>query len=148
MSERLFDPAHVDTAIQFTLGQRLMDQKAQEYLYVKAEEAINKGSVVRVDEAHSAHLMSTAAVIGNRVGVAAATLAKDNFGWVSIYGVGNLNVKANTGADRTLYSNATSGTLSATAANDRVDGIVVTTAKGAGDGLAAGMWQYPQVVLR
>lgn len=149
MSERLFDPAHVDGVgkIQFTLHQRLKDDEGQEYAYYQAGSAVAAGQVVRLLSDGTGAPLSNAAVIGNRVGVAMSALAKDEYGWASIYGRGNVEAGANAAKDVSLYPGGAAGTVDDTVrASQRVSGMVLTAPRGAGAGPAAAMWQYPQIV--
>lgn len=90
---------------------------------------------------------NSATTIGQACGVAQVAFADDDYGWLQIYGVTNVQVSASAAANVALNSTATDGQLDddATTGAEVIDGIVLTTARGGTAGTAPGYLQYPRV---
>lgn len=132
----------------FGLGDRYRDQAGKEYVYVKASAAIAQYDVVTYDETYNttvAPLSTSNDAVGDKVGVAPAAFASGDYGWLQIYGVATINVKASCAANVKLNTTATAGSLDddATSTAKTVLGLYLTTARAASDGSAAGVLNYP-----
>jgi hypothetical protein len=66
---------------------------------------------------------------------------------MQIYGPANVNVLASCGANKAINTTATAGTLDddATAGSEVISGLVLTTARSTGTGLAPAMLNHPTV---
>jgi hypothetical protein len=130
----------------FGLGDRHIDQTGNEYVYVQAGVGgITANFVATIDEAYAAVMVSTSNdARGDLLGVALATIAANSFGWVQVKGVCNVQVAASCAANVRLNTTATAGQLDddGTAGSITCDGIVLTTARGAGAGTAPGVLNY------
>jgi hypothetical protein len=145
-----FTRADADPA--FTLGQLVRGSDGTEWAYVQADGAIaSAGQVVLLDEGWQAALASTtntATGFGQRCGVAAGALADNEYGWVQVGGVCDaIQVAASCAANVALNSTATAGQIDddATAGAEVINGIVLTTARAASAGTAAGVIFDPKV---
>lgn len=132
----------------FSLGQRMQDADGKEYVYVQANGAITANDVVILTEAYQADQIDTtnsAGAIGDKVGVAAATFADNDYGWVQIYGACTVNVATSCAANTKLNTTATSGRIDddATAGAETIFGLVTTAAESSN--AAAGMLNYPMI---
>ena len=147
MSSRTFNPTFVDAVSTETLGQRNVDHRGHEFMYVRASSALPVGSAVRIDDDFDAELMTTArATAGARVGVVGTALPSGNYGWVSIYGDGPLLVRASCAADVALYTSGVSGSLDdASSSQVQIRGIHLTASREASDGAENASWSYPGV---
>lgn len=129
------------------LGDRLIDNAGNEYLWVSFGGAVaSAGQVVVIDEAYSALLLSTANdARGDLVGVVPYAAASGEFGWVQVKGVAQIQVLASAAANTRLNTTATAGALDddGTASAMQVQGIYLTTARAASPGTAPGVLNYP-----
>lgn len=127
--------------IPFRLGQKFIDDQNRGWMFVRAEGALSIGTVVAIDENFDAYPITKAlADAGNKIGVAPAAFADEELGWVQISGiVANVLVLASCAADVALYTCATAGSIDdASASQTKINGIVLTTARAASDGVAPG----------
>ena len=131
----------------FGLGDRHVAHDGKEYVYVQASGAITgAGYVVSIDEDYQAAMLSTSNdAKGDKVGVAPAAFADNDYGWVQIYGPCVIRVAASAAANARLNSTATAGQIDddGTAGALPVEGAVLTTANGGSAGTAAGILTYP-----
>lgn len=120
------------------LGTVHVDHRGYRWMYVRAEGALSVGTVVAIDEAFDAFPLTKAlADAGNKIGVAQVAAADEDFCWVLVYGIGQALVLASCAADVALYTCATAGSLDdTTTSQTKINGIVLTTARGGTDGLA------------
>ncbi len=130
----------------FGLGDRHIDQIGNEYVYVQAGSGgITANFVATIDEAYGAVMVSTSNdARGDLLGVAPVTIAASSFGWVQVKGVCNVQVAASCAANVRLNTTGTAGQLDddGTAGSITCDGIVLTTARGAGAGTAPAVLNY------
>ncbi len=84
---------------------------------------------------------------GKPVGVAKAAIPANGYGWLQVYGNGQVQVLASAAAFTRLNSTATAGSLDddATIASRVIDGIALTASRPASAGLAAGFLNWPRV---
>jgi hypothetical protein len=138
-----------DTSARFALGTRVSGSGGTEWIYVQADGAITAvGYVASIDEAFQATLLSTSNdAEGDLVGVAAVAFADDEYGWLQVKGPASIQVAASCAANVSLNATSTAGQLDddGTAASMRVEGAVLTTARGGTAGTAAGMLNDPVV---
>lgn len=128
----------------FALGDRYVDQSGNGWVYVQASAAITgAGFVCTIDENYAATMVtSTNAARGDLIGVAAVAFASGEFGWLQTSGVfANVQVLASCAANARLNTTATAGALDddGTVGAEVIDHIVLTTARGAGQGNAPGL---------
>ena len=135
----------VDVLGNHTLGQRGRDHRGDEFIFAKASSAISARQVVIVDENHNAYPVTAAnSDRGDRGAVAEHDVASGSYSWFSIYGKGNIHVLASAAASASLYTSATAGSLDdASASQNRIQNIYLTTARGGSAGVAPGVWYYP-----
>lgn len=130
----------------FGLGDRHVDQSGNEYLYVQAGSGgITANFVATIDEAYGAVMVSNSnSARGDLLGVAPATIAANSFGWVQVKGVCNIQVAASCAANARLNVTTTAGQIDddGTAGRQICEGVVLTTARGAGAGTAPGVLNY------
>ena len=140
-----FSRTYPDGEQQHTHGQRARDHRGFEYIFVKAGSAITAGRTTVVDEEHGSHHVTNAnSDRGDRAGVAFVDIPSGHYGWICIYGVGNVRVAANCGANRNIYTTSTAGVLDDTASGQQlITGIYLTTARGGTAGAAPAVWSYP-----
>lgn len=131
------------------LGDRYTDQVGKEYVYVQATSAITgAGYVAIIDEAYAAVMVSTSVdKIGNLIGVAGVAFAAADYGWLQVKGPCLVRVAASCAANVTLNTTATAGQLDddGTAGALAINGLVLTTARSASAGTAAGLLNYCSV---
>lgn len=127
-----------DASEKWALGTRIQKHDDREYMYVEANEALTAGNAVLVHEDYGAEQIdATSAAPGTGQGMPAglvvATIASGGFGWIQIYGPGDvsLNVATSCAAHTMLHATATPGRLddAIAAGLERIDGIVCTAAE-------------------
>jgi hypothetical protein len=136
---------------EFEIGTRVHHSN-KEYIYVEADEALAAGDACIVMEDYGAsQLESTISAAGTGqgmpVGLCVAAIASGGFGWLQIYGVGdvNLNVGSSCAVHTQLTSSSSAGRVddATTSGLEVVDGLVTT---GAESSNAAACWlNYPTV---
>ena len=133
----------------FSLGQQMQDADGNVYVYVQANGAITgAGYVCAFDEAGQAVMATnTTAVYGDRVGVAKAAFADNDYGWLQVYGPTPIRVAASCAANAVITSTTTAGQLddAAGAGTKTIVGAALTTANGGTAANAAGILNYPTV---
>jgi hypothetical protein len=125
---------------------RHINEKA--YIFAQADGAITANDVCLVDASNQADQLDTTnsgSGFGLRCGVAAATLADNEYGWVQIYGPCTVNVATSCAANTALNSTATAGRIDddATSGAEVVSGLVTTAAEASNT--AAAYLNYPTV---
>lgn len=146
------DPTQVHTSASFKLGTRAQDAGGREFVYVGADAAITAGDACIVHEDYGAQGITTTLAAagtgqGKQVGVAMATLASGEFGWLCIFGTGTdvvVKVSASCAAFTTLQTTATAGQLD-DAATAAVAGIVLIAANGGSAATVQAVLTYPRV---
>ena len=93
-----------------------------EFMYVKSNDAILKGSVCMWDEVFNAALLPSAVTQGFPFGVAMAPMASGTYGWIQLAGRAVYKTNATVAADGVLAI-AAAGILGATATGKQVMGI-------------------------
>ena len=141
-----FDLAE-DTA-KFAVGTHMKGAAGKEYVYVQANGALAAGDVAQLDETYQATpitLTTSAAAIGDLVGVAEGAFTDNQYGWVQIKGACSVSVNTGAAANTKLNTTATGGELDddATSGAETILGLVTTAAESGG--LAAGMLNYPMI---
>lgn len=132
-----------------TLGVVKHDADGNAYIFVQADGAITAGDVVLVTEAFQADALETtnsAGAIGDRVGVAKATFADDDYGWVQVFGVASaINAATGATANTELNSTATAGRVDddGTTGAESISGLFITAT--AADNTAAGILNWPAI---
>lgn len=130
----------------FGLGDVHTDSAGKEYVYVQADGAISANDVVIITEAYQADAIDTtnsAGAIGDRVGVAPADFADDDYGWVQVKGPCTINVATSASANTKLNTTGTAGRVDddATTGAETIQGLYTTAAESSN--AAAGMLLYP-----
>lgn len=116
------------------VGTRAADHRGYEYIYVHANGAIAQYDFVVFDETFEGY-QGTKALAEDHcsVGVAQVALADNDYGWVMVKGVGEVNALTSCAAEVQLYTSATAGHLDdADASQHAVIGIRLSTAVGGG----------------
>lgn len=126
--------ASLDEGKGFGLGNRYCDHSGNEYLFVQANGAITANDVVIINEdyqADQADTTNSAGALGDRVGVASATFADDEYGWVQVKGTCTINVGSSCAANTKLNTTATAGRVDddATAGAETIHGLYTTGAE-------------------
>lgn len=154
------DPTNVRTSGQGpeftpgTIGWNMTSAGPKGYIYVQDSGAAitGDGYIALVDgSAFTAIMASTTtsapgAGAGKLAGVARAAIAASGYGWLQIFGAGNIETAAAAGAYTILNTTATAGKLDddATAGAEVIDGIVLDAAAG-GATTAAAFINWPKV---
>ena len=133
----------------FGLGDRYVDNAGREYVFVKfgTGGATGAGYMMVIDAAFGAVMTTnTTAVRGLRVGPAQAAAAVDEFGWVQIYGSGNVWTDVAV-VNAAMASTTTAGQIddAAGTGTKQLLGVSLTTAKTTAAGLAPAFLNYPSV---
>jgi len=131
----------------FALGTLGQDNEGNVYVYCQASGAITgEGYACFIDESFQAALLSTSNDdFGDRVGIAPVAFADNEYGWVQVYGICNIQVAASAAANAVLMTTATAGQLDDTATGVSVAGAILTTARGGTAGTAAGFINWPTI---
>ena len=146
MSNIFFDPTQDNASPVHTLGQRGKDDQGHEYIYVKAESAIDRYDVCAVYEDHDASpILASNSDKGDRAAVAVdLAVPSGHYAWLSLYGKGLVKAKASCARHVTLYTSATAGFLDdTTASQEKITGIYLTAARSNTDGTAPAIWFFP-----
>jgi hypothetical protein len=115
----------------FSLGDRVCSHDGKDFVFVQAGGAIAANDAVAIAEDYQAIALTTAAAEdGHKIGVAPVAFADDEYGWVQVRGVCELNVLGAYAADGILYTTATAGSLDDAAATTlcRIHGLIGTEA--------------------
>ena len=137
----------------FKVGTRGVDSDGCEFMYVHANGVAVIGDVMGILETFEADQVTVTTSApgtgqGISLGVAVATLADNEFGWVQIYGVVGA-IKVETGAVEYTLLNTTAvvGSLDddATTGAEEVQGLITTAAESGN--LATGFLTYPYIGL-
>lgn len=139
-----FTTTHTDKRVD--LLTRAFGEDGKEYLYVQADGAITANDVVLVDEDGQADQLDTtnsAGALGDRVAVAPATFADNEYGWVQIYGACTANVGSSCAANTKLNSTGTAGRVDddATTGAETMFGFYTTGTESSN--AAAAILNYP-----
>jgi hypothetical protein len=93
-----------------------------EFMYIKSNDAILKGSAVAWDELYQGALLPSAVTQGFPFGIAMAPMASGVYGWIQLRGRAVIKTNATVAADGVLAV-AAAGILGATATGKQVLGI-------------------------
>ena len=110
----------------FEVGKCVTASDGQKYMYVHASAAIAQYDVVGISETfEAAPLTKAMADDGWFVGAAQVAFADNDFGWVCVGGVAEINVLASCAPDVALCTSGTAGKLDDdTTSQTKIDGIV------------------------
>ena len=146
----VFDPKERTTESQYRLGRVDQHDDCNFYIYVKAAGAIDADDLVRIDQTNLEVTASghNTGKYEDRFGVATEAFAAGEYGWVAVYGRLNVNAKADCGIQRGIYPAGTAGHVddAKPAGGKTLHGIVVTAARGAGDGPTACQLSWPRQI--
>ena len=148
---RLFDPNRVyddGASAPHTPGQRMMDHRGWEYMFVRANQANitvshtcviqNNGQTAQDDNDDNCRCWQAV------WGCACQAIPHNSYGWLCIWGSGPINVAASCSADAHLYTSGTTGRLDDTSTSQsRIKGIGLTQNRSGSAGLANAIWCYP-----
>lgn len=137
----------------FSVGQLHFDESSGKvYVFAQVASAITQYDVVYIDPSTgiATGLATSASAAAQQVGVAAATLASGQYGWVQVYGRTSVSVLGAAAKSKPLYSTTTAGALDdATASNYRINGIVLATTNPSSTATAMdGFICWPNVTIR
>ncbi len=137
-----------------TIGWNMTSAGPKGYIYVKdsGSAITGDGYVCLVDGSSFEAVMATTTTsapgtgAGKLVGVARAAIAASGYGWLQIFGAGNIQTAAAADAYTILNTTATAGKLDddATAGAEVIDGIVLDAAAGSAT-MAAAFINWPKV---
>lgn len=146
------DPTVVDDSDLHGVGVMGTSDGVNHYRYVSFDESVADGQVGTIDESYNFALADTTETApgngqGLDVGVARATGTSSQFGWVQVYGAGDVQVAASCAAYTELNSTGTGGQIDddATAGAEVIPGIVLDTAQGGSAGTQSGKISFPYV---
>ena len=124
----------------------MVDHRGFEYMFVRAANSLTLHHTAVMRNDYTARMITTlAARPVDRVGVALFAIPQNSFGWVCIWGVGNINVAASCARRVHLYTTSNSGRLDDDNSTERVLGIVLNTSRGGTAGNAPAVWHYPSL---
>lgn len=133
----------------WTLGQREESRDGAVYVYGQAPAGgiDTAGKMVVLPETHLAAMLDNAAQYGDRVAAASAIFTASYYGWFQVYGARNCFAKANAANNVELSTNATAGAVDDGAASGtrKIDGMILTTARGGSDGVIAAWLNHPHL---
>lgn len=131
------------------VGTRYTDHRGYEYIYVHANGAISQYDFVVFDETFEAYELTTALAIDHPSGGVAQVAAADNdYLWLLVKGVGQVNALALCAAEVQLYSSGTAGHLDdADASQHAIIGIRLSAAVGGAPASAACYLDNPKTVV-
>lgn len=124
-------PSSLTDGKGFAVGDRHSDYAGNDWVYVKASEALAQYDFVAIDEDYAATLLSgTEAAAGYQIGVVQVAFASADYGWALTKGIASGAVKASCAADITLHTSGTSGALmDETSVGTNILGVVATAAQ-------------------
>lgn len=132
----------------FGVGDRYVDHLGNEYVFVQyGNGGATANHAVSITAAGAAVMATNAVSLrGERVGVALRAGAADSFGWAQIYGA----VSVQTGeaaANAAMATTTTAGQIddAAGTGTKQILGLVLTTARTGGAGLAPAFLSYPTI---
>lgn len=138
-----------------TRGVEVTSSGPKEYVYVQMDSSglTGAGYVALISMAYAGAMATTtasapAAGQGKLVGVGAAAIAANGYGWLQVSGpLAAVRVAASCAAYTTLNTTATAGQIDddATAGAEVIEGLVLNVANGGAAGVVAGMCHYPVV---
>lgn len=139
--------------IPFQLGQQITaaDNSVWTFVQFGVGGVTGLGYVVTVDEAFGAVMLSTSNdLYGKNVAVAPAAASATNYGWVQVYGTcDDIRCEQDALANSILGPTADAGQIDDAAATGLfIRGLILTTARGATDGNAPGVLNYPVIDTR
>ena len=134
---------------EFEPGTLAFGDAGKGYVFIKAGGAIAVGNAVIVDEGGGGNAITVVLAgtgFGDRVGAAMSALTSGKYGWVQVYGPGSIKVKASAAANVLLYVDS-AGTLDDDGATgeEQIDGVALTTARAATDGVAPCVLNFPVI---
>lgn len=129
------------TTAKWSLNAVEWDASGNAYVYVQADGAITANDAVIISEAGQADqldLTNSNGALGDRVGVAPATFADNEYGWIQIHGACTLNVGSSAAVNTKLNSTSTAGRVDddATAGSETVHGLYTTGAESSNEAAA------------
>lgn len=150
------DPTTTSTTAVYGLGDlgaNTTSAGTKIYMYVRASSAVSANFVVDINGSTYAAVQTTTTTgapgtgTGKSIGVAPTAFSANDYGWVQVYGPGLVQVGASCAAFTNLNTTATAGMIDddATAGARRIDGIVLTAARAASNGTAAGWINWPRI---
>lgn len=131
----------LDEGKGFGLGDLITTHDGKAYVFARANGAVTgAGYVCFIDASLDATMISTSNdAYGQRIGVAMAAFADNDYGWFQIGGPCVVRVAASAAANARLNTTATAGQLDddGTAGAFPITGLALTTANGGSAGTAA-----------
>jgi hypothetical protein len=137
----------VETSPTFELGTMMNGPNGSKFIYAQAGAAITgAGYVCVIDEDGEASMILTASgsARGDRVGVAPAVMAEDDYGWFQVYGAADVRT-AVADANAVMRSTATAGQIDDAATGKEIERLFLTEARAGSAGLAAAMLNFPTI---
>lgn len=136
----------------FRLGTHMWSEDGKCYVYCQADGAITANDVVIMTEAYQADQIDTTnsnGAIGDRVGIAPATFADDEYGWIQVFGPATANVGSSASANTKLNTTGTAGRIDddATAGAETILGLVTTAAESGNEAAAMMTWPFIDATL-
>lgn len=141
--------AELEAGRGFGLGDRYVDHTGREFVFVTfgVGGATGAGYACVVNENFSAVMTTNAAALrGQQVGIAQAAAAAGEFGWLQIYGNGNV-WSAVAVANAAMATTTTAGEIddAAGTGTKQILGLSLTTARTGSAGLAPAILNYPTI---
>ncbi len=141
----------VDTSAKFKIGQRYIDDKGNEYIYLVGVASVVLGDICtyhQTTQSANTVVRAVADVIG-QVCVAMAAIEASTYGWFQVKGwnlaVGAILAGA-AAASKVPYLTSTAGLCDdVVVAGDRIHGMTITVAESASSSLVGVNMAYPEV---
>lgn len=147
MSELGINLEQSDSTQQFELLSRGTSEN-KEYCYVRARTNIEAKRVVTLQDGRASEL-SVNNDGGTGIGLAIYNIDANDYGWVQIWGNGEVRARANCAANATLYaqSNANAGQVddSAVSGSKPISGMALSSAAGGSGADTACYLFYPTI---
>ena len=138
------NPTKAYTEAEFTLGALAWDRDGKAYRFVKFDGAVVEGASVDLKPGYNCSKTINTSNIGTPVGYARTDVPDNGYGWVQVYGDGDIRVGANAVRYMPLKSTATAG-VTDDAGTRSISGVWLSTSRSGTVGLAPAWINFPQI---
>lgn len=146
------NPTFVTDTQVANLGEKFTSHDGKEYLYCQANGVVTgDGYVVAIDESFQAAALTTSNdVEGDKVGVAEAAFADNEYGWFQVYGACGIRTEQDAAANAFLGATSDAGQIDDAAATGLyIANMILGTATGGADAVnTTGFVKNPEITVR
>ena len=148
MAILMFNPTITDVVAQFTPGCTLFDDDGNAWTYVRASSAITAHHCAMWIDTFSGQMVTTARSSAEDnaffAGWALVDVPSGEYGWMQVYGTGQMQVSASFSKGGYPYTTTTAGEVDdASSGNQRIRRATSTEARGSTDGLINAIFAWP-----